>query len=79
MSDTPNPAFGDWDPDDSFDHEPPDPLQVAIKLQMLRRAADLSRRVDNHDWDDLDADDREKLIEIIARLLGWLRRQGAIR
>ena len=79
MSDTPNPDFGDWDPLDSLDTEPPDPFQVAVKLQALRREADLSRRVDSHDWDDLDADDREKLVAIMTKLIGWLRRQGAIR
>ena len=27
--------FGDFDPDDAFDREPPDPEQVAVKLAAL--------------------------------------------
>lgn len=80
MSDVPNPDFGDWDPDDSFDpSEGPDPLQLAIKLQALRRAADLPRRIDRQDWRDLDDGEREKLIDIMRRLVEWGRRQGVWR
>jgi len=89
VSDVPNPAFGDWDPDDSFDpSEGPDALQVAIKLHKLRKAAldDLSqrerrrlRRREDDDWRDLDDADRDFEVEIIRRLIEWGRRQGTWR
>jgi hypothetical protein len=71
--------FGDFDDDDALDTEPADPVQVAIKLQDLRRRANLSRRVDRHDWDDLDDEDKAQLISIITALLTWMRRQGSDR
>jgi len=74
-----DPAFGDYEEDDAFDLAGPDALQVAIKLQKLRRAADLPRRIDRNDWDDLNDDDREKLIQVVVLLLAWGRRQGWVR
>jgi hypothetical protein len=68
--------FGDWEPDDSFDTAPADVEQVARKLQRFRREADLSRRVDRRDWDDLSPRDRAELIGIALRLLSWWRRSG---
>lgn len=72
-------TFGDFEDDDAFDTEPADPTQVAIKLQTLRREVHLSRRVDHHDWDDLDDDDQRKLVTIAVTLLAWMRRQGSDR
>lgn len=67
--------FGDFDDDDAFDTEPPDPLQVAIKLHKYRRDMDpnLPR------WDDLDEDEKQIALALMFLLIAWLRRQGAIR
>jgi hypothetical protein len=69
--------FGDFDPDDAFGVEPPDPEQVAKKLQELiaRRSSGRERRL----WDQLPDDFRRIRIEAIAELFDWLRRQGAMR
>lgn len=66
--------FGDFDDDDAFDREPPDPEQVARKLLRYRMEIDGSA-----DWDDLTDDQRQREIVAITRLLAWLRRQGAFR
>lgn len=71
MTDT---FFGDFDDDDAFDTEPPDPEQVAIKLQRYRREHEAS-----HDWEELTNEQRRIAIVIMGRLLEWLRRQGGIR
>jgi hypothetical protein len=65
--------FGDWDIDDSFDTEPADPEQVAIRYHLYRRDIDptLAR------WDDLSDAEKARAIGIFIRLLAWLRRQGA--
>jgi hypothetical protein len=76
MSDVTSPDFGDYDEADAFDTAEADPEQVAIFLQKLRRRVKLGRRIDHHDWDDLDADDRERLTEIAERFLAWFRRNG---
>jgi hypothetical protein len=48
--------FGDWDPDDSFDHEPPAPEQVAYRLHHIREEIEelIGRPLPT--WDELDAD-----------------------
>lgn len=66
--------FGDFDEDDAIDTEPADPEQVARKLHRYQGEFDVLP-----DWDELTPDERERRIEIIARLLAWLRRQGAFR
>lgn len=68
-----DPAFGDYDEDDALDHEPADPVQVAIKLHRLRR----DNGLEGPSWDDLTEVQRAVLIAIIGHLLAWLRRQGA--
>ena len=123
--------FGDWDPDDAFDREPPDDDQVTYKLHELRIALDqlagaqdlpgwddlapsaqamargighmivdyivahepetpeeLARTLHNARryvatsplpaWDDLPADDRQVGIDLMAVILRWLERQGAL-
>jgi hypothetical protein len=67
--------FGDFDPDDALDTEPADPEQVARRLHALRRRDGF----ETIDWDDLDDGERGALVQIVAALLGWLRRQGALR
>lgn len=127
MSDT----FGDWDPDDALDREPPAPEQVTYKLHDLRTEIDaltgavdlptwdelseaeqelalalgdtivgyiisaepdepegLARTLHNarryvassrlDRWEDLDPDDRQVGIDLMALIIGWLRRQGAL-
>jgi hypothetical protein len=66
-------TFGDWEEDDSFDLEPADPEQVARKLHRLR----LDRGREPLEWDALGDVERSVLIDIIAGLLAWMRRQGA--
>jgi hypothetical protein len=67
--------FGDFDDDDAFDNEPPDPEQVAIKLHRYQRDNDPSLPR----WDDLSDAQKLVAIAIIAKLIAWLRRQGAIK
>jgi hypothetical protein len=67
--------FGDFDPDDALDHEPPDPVQVAIKLHRYTREFD----PDIPDWDDLSDEEKAIGIAVMLRLISWLRRQGAVR
>lgn len=67
--------FGDFDEDDALDTEPPDPDQVARKLHRLRAAEGLEDRA----WDDLDYSERGRRTQLMAVLLMWLRRQGALR
>jgi hypothetical protein len=75
--------FGDWDENDSLDTEPADPEQVAIKFQRLQNAfdelADKRRRNRKPTWEELDDEDRAFAIQIMAHMLGWLRRQGLAR
>jgi hypothetical protein len=59
--------FGDFDDDDALDTEPADPEQVARKLH----------RLEGGRWDDLTVMQQVARIEIIARLLAWLHRQGS--
>ncbi len=76
MSDTPtNADFGDFTDDDAFDTAEADPEQVAIKLNRLRR----ERGLDVDDWEELTDQQRQVRIEVVDRLLTWLRRQGGLR
>jgi len=65
--------FGDFDDDDAFDREPPDPEQVAIKLHKLRR-----QHENLPTWELLSDDERQNAIAVIVLLLAWLKRQGAL-
>jgi hypothetical protein len=65
--------FGDWDPDDSFDHEPPAPEQVTYRLHRIR--ADVEELIGRPlpKWEDLDDDQKavgfalgERVTEFIA-------------
>jgi hypothetical protein len=67
--------FGDFDNDDALDTAEPDPEQVARKIHRLR----VLRNREMVDWDSLSDEDRATLIDIVAHLLAWLKRQGAIR
>jgi len=68
-------TFGDFDDLDALDTEAADPEQVARKLHRLREREGFEIT----GWDQLDAGERLALIAIIARLLAWLRREGALR
>lgn len=70
MSDT----FGDLEPDDVVDTAPADPEQVARRLHELRRREGFELI----DWDHLTAGERGSLIQMIAVVLAWLRRQGSL-
>ncbi len=67
-------TFGDFDADDAVDTEPADPEQTAIKLHALRR----ERGLETGRWDDLEDWQRAVRVELVAVLLAWLRRQGAL-
>jgi hypothetical protein len=60
--------FGDFDPEDAYDNDPPDPEQVAMKLVHFEGGR----------WDDYTSEDRKFRVQAIARLLETLRRQGTI-
>lgn len=66
-------TFGDFDPDDALDHEPPDPEAVAAHLHELRAAYGL----EDVGWDDLDERHRLLLVSIVAALLHALHDEGA--
>jgi hypothetical protein len=66
-------AFGDWEPDDSFDTAEADPEQVAIKLEKLRNEFHLGN---GDGWDDLNEGQRQRRVEMVVRFLEWWRRQG---
>ncbi|MET0415645.1 MAG: hypothetical protein ABW022_06455 [Actinoplanes sp.] len=66
-------SFGDFDPDDAYDREPADPEQVARKLHALRH----SEALEGASWEELTPAQQTLLVLIVARLLAWLRRQGA--
>ena len=68
-------TFGDFDPADAADVEPPDPEQVARKLHALRRAEGFEPL----NWPDVLPADRGALVQIIAVLLDWLDRQRPAR
>ena len=67
-------TFGDFDTDDAFDLEPADAEQVARKLHRLR----LREGLEPVDWDGLDLAEQTVRILIVAALLAWLLRQGAL-
>ena len=67
--------FGDYDNDDALDTAPADPEQVARKLHALRRQSDY----ETVEWDALSDGEKIVLIAIMAHVLAWLRRQGAMR
>jgi hypothetical protein len=55
--------------------EPDEPEALARTLHNARRYVASSRLAA---WEDLPADDRQIGIELMALLIGWLRRQGAL-
>jgi len=67
-------SFGDFEEDDAYDPSPADPEQVARRLHALRYREDLEARR----WEELPDGERNLLVAIVARLLGWLRRSGSL-
>jgi len=65
-------TFGDFDDDDATDTAPPDPEQVARKLQQIR--AQYGQEV--FAWEDLDDGGRAVRVAVMVLLLAWLKRQG---
>lgn len=57
------------------DHEPEDPEQLARTLHNARRYVATSPLPP---WDELPPDDRRIGIDLMAIILDWLRRQGAL-
>lgn len=68
-----NPDFGDWDPDDSVDHEPPDAEQVSMRMHQLRVEIDaLTGALSLATWDDLSVPERYLATAIGQALVDWL-------
>ena len=65
--------FGDFDPDDAFDTEPPDPEQVAFRLHRLRIEVDaLAGASELPQWAEL-SEPEQRLGKSIGRaLVDWL-------
>jgi hypothetical protein len=72
VSDT-NVTFGDFEDDDAFGTEPPDPEQVAVRLHELRVLVDeLTGAAGLHTWNDLTDSERELAIGLGRSLVEWL-------
>lgn len=68
-----NPDFGDFDPDDAYDHEPPDPEQVAYRLHLLREEIDhLGGGTNVQNWDGLSPGEQTLARAIATQLVYWL-------
>jgi hypothetical protein len=65
--------IGDYEPDDAYDREPPDPEQVAYKLHRLREAVDLLAGGSLVSWDDLGTTERSTAFQQANGLVEWLR------
>jgi hypothetical protein len=65
--------FGDWEPDDAWDREPPDPEQVTYKLHDLRLALDqLAGDQGLPTWDELTADEQEMAMGIGRMIVDYI-------
>lgn len=65
--------FGDFDPDDAWDTEPPDPEQVAMRLHKLRLEVDaLAGHAGLLTWDQLTPPERDLARSIGTSLVDWL-------
>lgn len=66
-------TFGDLEPDDVFDLEPPAPEQVAYRLHSLRLEVDaLAGAAELPTWDDLTAPEQALGLAIGTALVDWL-------
>lgn len=65
-------TFGDFEPDDAIDHEPPAPEQVAYRLHELRREIDIIAGRDPGAWDELTADEQTLALSIGETIVRWL-------
>jgi hypothetical protein len=65
--------FGDWEPDDAYDREPPDDEQVTYKLHELRIALDqLAGEQGLARWDDLDEDSQAMALGIGRMIVRYI-------
>jgi hypothetical protein len=66
-------TFGDWDPDDALDHEPPAPEQVAYRLHALRMEVDaLTGAANLPTWDELTPAEQQLGESMAGSLVTWL-------
>jgi len=69
--------IGDYEADDAFDREPPDPEQVAYKLHRLRQAVDLLAGGSLVTWDDLGTTEQATAFQQATGLVEWLQTHNA--
>jgi len=67
-----DPSFGDFEPDDAFDHEPPDPDQVARRLHRWRQLVAELIGAQLGDFDNLAPDERQRLLAVGDMIVEWL-------
>jgi hypothetical protein len=64
--------IGDYESDDAYDREPPDPEQVAYKLHRLRQAVDVLAGGSLASWDDLATSEQISELAQGGALVQWL-------
>jgi hypothetical protein len=64
--------FGDWEPDDAIDHEPPAPEQIAYRLYELRQDVENLIGRPLPEWDELSADEQASIQSFGAFIVDWL-------
>ena len=69
--------IGDYEAEDAFDREPPDPEQVAYKLHKLREAVDLLAGGSLVTWDDLGTTEQATAFQQASGLVEWLQTHNA--
>jgi hypothetical protein len=65
-------VFGDWEPDDSLDTEPPAPEQVAYKLHALRREIDALTGPEGLTWDQLTIQEQQLGVAIGQAIVNYI-------
>ena len=70
-------AFGDWEPADSLDREPPAPEQVTYRLHRLRIEVDaLAGAAELPTWDELDVEERTIAMSMGATIVAYIVSRG---
>jgi hypothetical protein len=73
MTQTPvHPEFGDYVTDDAYDTEPPDPLQVAIRIHRYRRYLGQLSGNDPGDFFDMSESEQDEAVEVGEAIVEWV-------